>query len=152
MRECGAGIHFRTADVQGAVLLGNKVAQYLKKHYSTASAIALNAAGRRSIHKWSPRLPSVATFCVLCHTGSLAAATILSKRRFPRRKSPMRSIIIATGDLAVCAEATVVEALSSAVSLLRQGYGAQADRHYRRIWRFWTVIGEPSAMNAERGG
>jgi hypothetical protein len=27
-----AGIHFRTADVQGAVL-GNKVAQYLKKHY-----------------------------------------------------------------------------------------------------------------------
>jgi hypothetical protein len=27
-----AGIHFRTADVQGAVL-GKKVAQYLKKHY-----------------------------------------------------------------------------------------------------------------------
>src|SRR5215467_8397129 len=27
-----AGIHFRTADVQGSVL-GNKVAQYLKKHY-----------------------------------------------------------------------------------------------------------------------
>jgi len=27
-----AGIHFRTADTQGAVL-GNKVAHYLKKHY-----------------------------------------------------------------------------------------------------------------------
>jgi hypothetical protein len=27
-----AGIHFRTADMQGAVL-GNKVAHYLKKHY-----------------------------------------------------------------------------------------------------------------------
>jgi hypothetical protein len=27
-----AGIHFRTADVQGSVL-GKKVAQYLKKHY-----------------------------------------------------------------------------------------------------------------------
>jgi hypothetical protein len=27
-----AGIHFRTADVQGSVL-GNKIAHYLKKHY-----------------------------------------------------------------------------------------------------------------------
>jgi hypothetical protein len=51
-----AGIYFRTADVQGAVL-GNKVAHYFKQHYSKpverGGLISRTRAIRKPLRDWS---------------------------------------------------------------------------------------------------
>jgi hypothetical protein len=38
------------------------------------------------------------------------------------------------------------------VSNLKKRCSSTHTDAYNNNWRFWTVIGEPSAMNAERGG
>ena len=57
-----AGIHFRTADVQGAVL-GKKVAHYLEKHYfqPVRNELALGNYPLLLIYKKEPEVTQVAT-------------------------------------------------------------------------------------------
>ena len=45
--------------------------------------------------------------------------------------------------IAICAQTAAVEVTPFRRRLTQTPYSS---------WRFWTVIGEPSAMNAERGG
>ena len=106
---------------------------------TTAQSLGLDGSERFSITGLSDSIKPGQQ--VTLEIESKNARKTISAGEASNRYTDRGRLLPARWNFAVCAQTATVKSLTPAVT----------DHRYRRIWRFWTVIGEPSAMNAERG-